>query len=119
MRSNFRREIFYYENYYENFFAELSQKTRLKFNWTLNLLATMEWVPEKYFRSLKGSQGLFEIRVEESSNIYRVFCFFDEGSVVILVNGFRKKTNKTPRNEIELAQRLRKKYYHEKAEANP
>jgi hypothetical protein len=49
MRSNFRREIYYYENYYENFFAELSQKTRLKFNWTLNLLATMEWVPEKYF----------------------------------------------------------------------
>ena len=76
-------------------------------------------MPEKYFRSLKGSQGLFEIRVEESSNIYRVFCFFDEGSVVILMNGFRKKTNKTPRNEIELAQRLRKKYYHEKAEANP
>ena len=64
----------------------------------------------------KESQGLFEIRVEESSNIYRVFCFFDDGAVVILINGFQKKTDKTPRSEIARAQRLRKKYYHEKEE---
>jgi phage-related protein len=82
----------------------------------LGLIATMDWVPEKYLRSIKGSQGLYEIRVEESSNIYRVFCFFDDGNVVILINGFQKKANKTPRKEILLAQRLRKKYYHEKEE---
>jgi phage-related protein len=76
----------------------------------------MEWVPEKYLRSIKGSNGLYELRVEESSNIYRVFCFFDEGAVVILINGFHKKTDKTPRSEIMRAQRHRKKYYHEKEE---
>jgi phage-related protein len=116
MRSNFKREIFYYENHYEDFFSALPKKTQLKFNWTLGLIATMEWVPEKYLRSIKGSNGLYELRVEESSNIYRVFCFFDEGAVVILINGFQKKTDKTPRSEIARAQRLRKKYYHEKEE---
>ena len=71
MRSNFKREIYYYENYYEDFFSGLSQKTQLKFNWTLGLIATLEWVPEKYLKSIKASQGLYEIRVEESSNFYR------------------------------------------------
>jgi phage-related protein len=116
MRSNFKRDIFYYENHYEDFFSALSKKTQLKFNCTLGLIATMEWVPEKYLRSIKGSNGLYELRVEESSNIYRVFCFFDEGAVVILINGFQKKTDMTPRSEIARAQRLRKKYYHEKEE---
>ena len=54
--------------------------------------------------------------MEESSNIYRVFCFFDEGDLVILINGFQKKTDKTPRREILRVQRLQKKYYHEKEE---
>ena len=54
--------------------------------------------------------------MEESSNIYRVFCFFDEGDLVILINGFQKKTDKTARREILRAQRLQKKYYHEKEE---
>ena len=108
MRSNFKREILYYENYYEDFFSGLPQKTQLKFLWTLGVIATLEWVPEKYLRSIQGSQGLYEIRVEESSNIYRVFCFFDEGDLVILINGFQKKTDKTPRREILRAQRLQK-----------
>ena len=119
MRSNFKREIFYYENHYEDVFSALPKKTQFKFNWTLGLISTMEWVPEKYLRSITESQGLYEIRVEESSNIYRVFCFFDEGAVVILINGFQKKTDKTPRSEIMRAQRLRKKYYHEKEETRP
>ena len=97
-------------------FPRYQKKTQFKFNWTLGLISTMEWVPEKYLRSIKESQGLFEVRVEESSNIYRVFCFFDDGAVVILINRFQKKTDKTPRSEIMRAQRLRKKYYHEKEE---
>ena len=117
MRSHFKREIFYYEHYYEDFFSGLPPKTRLKFNWTLELIATLDRIPEKYLQSIHGSKGLYEVRVEESSNIYRVFCFFDEGAIVILINGFQKKTDKTPRQEIALAQRLRKKYYDEKKEA--
>lgn len=70
-------------------------------------------VPEKYFKHISGTKGIYEIRVEVQSNIYRVFSFFDEGNLIILVNGFQKKTLKTPRKEIELALRLRKEYYEE------
>jgi len=64
---------------------------------------------------MEGTDGLFEIRVEVGSNIFRVFSFFDEGNLVILLNGFQKKTQKTPRNEIELAEKLKKEYFNEKA----
>ena len=70
-------------------------------------------VPENYFKHISGTKGIYEISVEVQSNIYRVFSFFDEGNLIILVNGFQKKTLKTPRKEIELALRLRKEYYEE------
>lgn len=63
---------------------------------------------------MTGSSGLYEIRVEVGSNIYRVFSFFDEGKLIVLVNGFIKKTQKTPKSEIELAQKLKKQYFDEK-----
>ncbi len=64
---------------------------------------------------MEDTDGLFEIRVEVGSNIFRVFTFFDEGNLVILLNGFPKKTQKTPKNEIELAEKLKKEYFDEKA----
>jgi len=84
-----------------------------KFNWTLQLIATLEKVPEKYFKHISSTNGLFEIRVEVGSNIYRVFCCFDKGKLVILLNGFQKKTQKTPANEIQLAEKLMKEYFEE------
>lgn len=71
-------------------------------------------VPKKYFSHMKGTEALFEIRVEVGSNIFRVFSFFDEGNLVILLNGFQKKSQKTPKNEIELAEKLKKEYFNEK-----
>ena len=68
----------------------------------------------KYFKHITGSTGLYEIRVEVGSDIFRVFCFFDKGKLIILLNGFQKKTQKTPKNEIELAERLKKQYFDEK-----
>lgn len=108
------RNIFYYKNYYLDFFNELKPEVKKKFNWTLKLIATLERVPVKYFKHLEGSSGLYEIRVEVGSDIYRVFCFFDKGQLVILVNGFQKKTQKTPKNELELAEKLKKEYCDEK-----
>lgn len=64
---------------------------------------------------MTASTGLYEIRVEVGSDIYRVFGFFDKGQLIILVNGFQKKTQKTPKNEIELAETLKKQYFHEKS----
>lgn len=114
MPENFIRNIFYYKNYYLKFFDTLKPAVKNKFNWTLQLIAITDKVPEKYFKHITGSAGLFEIRVEVGSDIYRVFSFFDEGQLIILVNGFQKKTQKTPKNEIQLAEKLKKQYFDEK-----
>ena len=116
MDENFVREIFYFENYYLDFFESLKPEVKKKFNWTLQLIATIERVPEKYFKHITNSIGIYEVRVEVGSDIYRVFGFFDKGNLVILVNGFQKKTQKTPKKEIELAEKLKKKYFDEKGE---
>jgi len=69
------------------------------------LIATTERVPAKYFKHMEGTSGLYEIRVEVTGNIFRVFAFFDEGKLIVLANGFQKKSPETPANEIELAKK--------------
>lgn len=113
MENEFIRHIFYYKTYYLDFFEKLNPTEKKKFNWTLQLIATVEKVPEKYFKHLSGTQGLFEVRVEVGSNIYRVFSFFDKDKLIILLNGFQKKTQKTPKNEIQLAVQLMSIYFDE------
>ncbi len=108
------RKIFYYKNYYLDFFGTLKEDVKKKFNWTLKLIATLERVPVKYFKHIKNSSGLYEIRVESGGNIFRVFCFFDKGKIIILINGFQKKSQKTPKKEIEMAEKLKKQYFDEK-----
>lgn len=114
MEEKFYRSILYYKNYYLDFFETLDPEVRKKFNWTLQLIREIEHIPEKYFKHMTGTTGLFEIRVEVESNIYRAFSFFDEGRLVVMVNGFHKKTQKTPKKEIELAEKIKKQYYDEK-----
>ncbi|MEK7720671.1 MAG: type II toxin-antitoxin system RelE/ParE family toxin [Bacteroidota bacterium] len=115
MNENFIRNIYYYKSFYLDFFATLKPDVKRKFNWTLKLIATIDIVPVKYFSHMKDTTGLFEVRVEVGSDIYRVFSFFDEGRLIILLNGFQKKSQKTPRNEIELAEKLKKQYFDEKS----
>lgn len=114
MKENIFRNIFYYRNYYLEFFETLKPEVKKKFNWTLKLIQDIERVPVKYFNHMTGTTGLFEIRVEVGSDIYRVFSFFDEGKLVVLINGFQKKTQKTPVKEIERAEKLKKQYFDEK-----
>ncbi len=109
------REIFYYKDYYLDFFKILKPDVQKKINWTLQLIATIDRVPKKYFDHITNSTGIFEIRVEVGTDIYRVFSFFDKGNLIILINGFQKKTQKTPKSEIELAEKLKKQYFDEKA----
>lgn len=116
MAKDFIRNIFYYKRYYLDFFETLKPEVQAKFNWTLGLIATLERVPVKYFQHMESSGGLYEVRVEVGSNIYRVFSFFDKGQLIILVNGFQKKSRKTPKKELELAERLKKQYFDEKRE---
>jgi len=114
MNEKFIRSILYYKNYFLDFFETLDSEVKLKFNWTLKLIATVEKVPDKYFKYIKDSTGLFEIRVEFGGNIFRVFSFFDKGRLVILINGFQKKSQQTPKKEIERAEKLKKQYFDEK-----
>lgn len=114
MGQNFIRHIFYYKNYFLDFFNEQTEDVQRKFNWTLELIATIDHVPQKYFQHMEGTIGLYEIRVEVGSNIFRAFAFFDEGQLIVVANGFQKKTQKTPKNEIELAKKIKKEYFSEK-----
>lgn len=113
MPQKFIRTIFYYKLYFLEFFNEQTEEVQKKFNWTLSLIATIERVPGKYFRHMEGTVGIYEIRVEVGSNIFRAFAFFDEGQLIIIANAFQKKTQKTPRNEIELAKKIKKEYFEE------
>ena len=110
MNKKFIRHVIYYEDYYLNFFNAQKEEVRKKLNWTLQLISIQERIPEKFFKHITGSDALFEIRVEVGSDIFRVFSFFDKGNLVILVNGFQKKTQKTPKLEIKRAEKLKKEY---------
>ena len=114
MEKSFIRNIVYYKHYYLDFFDSLRPDVKTKFNWTLGLIATLDRVPVKFFKYVEDSDGIYEIRVEVGNDIFRVFSFFDKGQLVVLVNGFQKKSQKTPKKEIELAEKLKKQYFNEK-----
>lgn len=113
MRRGFVRDIYFYEDDYFGFYNTQKPEVKKKFNWTLQLIATIERVPEKYFKHMTNSTGLYEIRVEVGTDIYRVFSCFDRGKLLVLVNGFQKKTQKTEKREIVIAERLKKQYFND------
>ncbi|HAH56337.1 MAG TPA: addiction module toxin RelE [Flavobacterium sp.] len=110
MNREFLREVIYYEDYYLDFFNAQREDVKKKFNWTFQLISTQDRIPEKFLKHITGSDGIFEVRVEVGSDIFRVFSFFDKGNLVVLVNGFQKKTQKTPKAAIKLAEKLKKEY---------
>ena len=106
-----KREIRFFKHYFNEFYVAQSEKVRRKIAQTLVWLQTLDRLPSSILKSIEGKKGLFEIRVEFGGDIFRIFCCFDEGSLVILFNGFQKKTQKTPPNEIEKADKLMKEYF--------
>jgi phage-related protein len=114
MNDKFIREVIYYEDYYLEFFNAQKEDVQKKFNWTLQLISTQDRIPEKFFKHITNSNGIFEVRVEVKSDIFRVFSFFDKGNLVVLINGFQKKSQKTPKAEIEMAEKLKKEYLENK-----
>ena len=109
-----KREIKFYKHYFNEFYVAQTDKVRKKIAQTLVWLQTLDRLPVTILNSIEGKKGLFEIRVEFGGDIFRVFCCFDEGSLVILFNGFQKKTQKTPSGEIDKAERLMKEYFESK-----
>lgn len=106
-----KREIIFFENHFMDFYFQLSPKAQEKVDFVLNMIATVEKIPEKFLKHLSGTDGLFEIRVEYQGKGCRIFCCFDEDKLVILLNAFIKKTDKIPRREIEKANNLKRKYF--------
>ena len=100
------RQIIAYKNYFLDFYKKQPNNVQEKIEWTLNLIRVIQNVPEKYFKHLEGTEGLYEIRVEVGSNTYRIFSFFDKGNLIVLGNAFQKKSQKTPKQEIERALKI-------------
>ena len=105
------RQIIFYGRYFLDFYAEQGLKVQEKIEYVFKLIRGVDRVPEKFLKHLEGTEGLYEIRVESGSNIYRIFCCFDKGNIVVLFNAFQKKSQKTPKQEIELAEKLKKEYF--------
>ena len=104
----------FYKKYFEEFFVEQTQKVKDKIIWTFDLIEQLDKVPEIYFKHIEGMDGLYEIRVQNGGDIFRIFSFFDEGKLVVLANGFQKKTKKTPKKEINKALKIKTEYYENK-----
>ena len=106
------RKIRVYKRYFLDFIEQLSEGERRKIDYGLQLLKTQEWLSTKFVKLIR--EGLFELRTEFNGNIYRVFFIFDDGQIVVLFNGFQKKTQKTPSTGIEKALKIKEQYYAEK-----
>lgn len=105
-----------YKHYFEEFLSEQPIKVQNKIYKILEIVEFQQIIPSKYLKHIEGSEGLYETRFSLGSNIWRVFCFFDEGKLIILLNGFQKKSQKTSKAEIDLALRLKTEYFKEKKE---
>jgi len=106
------REIIAYKNHFEDFLKSQPVKVQNKIFKIIEAIETLERIPTTYLKLITGSNGLYEARIQlGGSDIWRVFCFFDKGRLVILLNGFQKKTEKTPKNEIDKAINLMNEYY--------
>ena len=108
------RTIKLFKNYYKEFYVAQTKTVRDKINFVLKLVETQRIIPKKFFRFIEESDGIYEIRIEIESNIYRIFCCMDDGALVVLFNGFQKKSQKTPRKEIKRAEAIKKEYYKSK-----
>ncbi len=108
------REVIFYKHYFRSFLEDLSPLAKSKVDYVLFLLTHIERIPEKFLKHIVAKKGLYELRIEAGSNIFRVFCCFDKEKIVVLLNGFQKKTQKTTSKEIDLAVKLMNEYFNYK-----
>ena len=108
------REIRFYKKYFINFYLEQNLVVQEKIEYVFKVIRTVDRVPLKFLKHIEGTDGLYEIRVKYRNEIFRIFCCFDESKIVILFNGFQKKAQRVPKNEIERALKLKKEYFDRK-----
>ena len=108
------RKLKAYKNYFGDFYDSQELKVQEKIEYVLDLVRFERQVPKKFFKSLENTDGIYEVRVITTFKSIRIFCFFDDGNIVILANCLVKKTQKTPKKDIKLAERLKKEYLRNK-----
>jgi phage-related protein len=108
------RTVVFYKNHFTEFFIKQRKKVQEKIFWTVDLIEEFEMVPETYLKHLENTDGLYEVRIKQGTDIFRIFSFFDEGKLIVLANGFQKKTQKTPSKEIDKALKIQAEYFEEK-----
>jgi phage-related protein len=113
---NYLRDVIVYGDHFWDFYNAQREEVQGKIDQVIGLVRSLRIIPEKFFKHIKGTDGLFEIRIKSGSDIFRVFCCFDKGNLVVLFNGFQKKSDKTPHQEIERAEKLKQQYYESKKE---
>jgi len=106
-----QRQIIFHKQYFTVFYLEQPGKVQQKIEYVFKIIRTVQNIPRKFLDHITGTDGLYEIRIEFESNIYRIFCCFDKGNLVVLFNAFEKKTQKTPQEEIDLALKLKNEYF--------
>ncbi len=111
MNKDYVRRVVVFEDHFKEFRKTLDRETLKKLYQIFTLIMMVEIVPVKFLKAIEGRKGLYEIRVENKGNIYRVFCCFDEGNLVVLFNGFQKKTRRLPVEQLDKAEALMKRYY--------
>jgi phage-related protein len=111
------RQIIFYKDYFLSFFNGQTEKVKDKIEYVLFVISVAERIPTKFFQYMTGTEGLYEVRIEFQGNIYRIFACFDEGKLVVLFNGFQKKSQKTPTVEIEKALKIKAEYFKEKTKS--
>jgi len=109
-----KRELFFFKNYFRDFYDKQRPKVKKRIIWTLKVIEDVDRIPEIYFKHIEGSDGIYEIRVQSGNDIFRIFSFFDKNKLIIVGHGFQKKTQKTPQNQLTLAEKIRKEYYESK-----
>jgi phage-related protein len=108
------RQIIFYEHYFVEFYLDQDEKVQEKIDYVFKIIKSVQKIPKKFLDHMTGTDGLFEIRIEFEGNIFRIFCCFDKGNLVVLFNAFQKKTQKTPKKEIQMAIKLKQEYFRSK-----
>ena len=114
MGREYLRQVVVFEDHFKKFRKTLGREALKKLYHVLTLVMLLEKVPKKFLRVIEGKKGLYEIRSEYVGDAYRVFCCFDEGNLIILFNGFQKKTQKTPQQQLDKSEELMRKYFEQK-----
>ena len=105
------RTLIYYNDYFITFYNLQSEKVKIKIDYVLYVLTVAKRIPKQYFQHITDTNGLYEIRIKSQGNIFRIFCCFDQGNIVVLFNGFQKKSQKTPQSEIKKAMNIMHDYF--------